>query len=107
METTTRPGIYRVHNADGGIMAYAATVERVPGTPTDNPCFRELHIFFAGSCSGPITGHIERVQVGDRFTHHQFGLVEVAKINRKTIKLDGLGTEGNFYTGERFSLDIG
>jgi hypothetical protein len=86
---THRPSLYQVWTREGDLLAYAARVTR------------DGAYWFAGSASGPVTGHISLVSEGTRFTHHTWGLCEVEKINRKTIRLAVLDGASECKTSER------
>lgn len=83
---TVLPSLYTVHNAQGDPLAYCAHVQ----TDDEGRLGHGHGYWFAGSASGPVTGHIRLVDVGTRFEHHAWGLVEVAKVNRKTVRLSVL-----------------
>lgn len=93
----TREGLYLIHGEDGQLIAYAAKVQ----AEDDGKIGHGFGYWFAGSASGPITGHISALYVGKRFDHWSWGLCEVEKINRKTIRLAVLDAVSDTKTGER------
>lgn len=87
--TDTRPNLYQVWTEKGDLIAYAAKITR------------DGRYWFAGSAHGPVTGHYTLVQAGTRFTHWDYGLCEVEKINRKTIRLALIDQASDAKMGER------